>query len=118
MRQEPIGRMMIRFPFCTALVSGQDGGLCRAALYQNFNYIFYAANMILFILFIDFNYIFILNMIDLLSVLPFEPIENYDSGSIFYIFFIIFIIIFKIIPAFVPISWGFVRDFFYFNFLF
>lgn len=86
MRQEPIGRMMIRFPFCAALVSGQGGGLCAMAPYQNFNYIFYAANMILFILFIDFNYVFIINMIDLLSILPHEPIEDCDNSSIFLYF--------------------------------
>ena len=50
MRQEPIGRMIIRFPFCAALVSGQGGGLCAMAPYQNFNYIFYAARAILVIL--------------------------------------------------------------------
>ena len=95
MRQEPIGRMMIRFPFCAALVSGQGGGLYDAAPYQNFNYIFYAANMILFILFIDFNYIFIINMIDLLSVLSLEPIEDYDNGSIFYIFLLFLLLFLK-----------------------
>ena len=79
MRQEPIGRMMIRFPFCAALVSGQGGGLYGMAPYQNFNYIFYAAKWFLFGIFMYFNYILMKNMINLLSVLPYEPIEDYDK---------------------------------------
>lgn len=49
------------------------------APYQNFNYIFYAAKWFLFGIFMYFNYILMKNMINLLSVLPYEPIEDYDK---------------------------------------
>ena len=74
------------------------------------------------VFFIYFNYILMIKIINLLSVLPHDPIEDCDNGSIFYIFLLFLLLFFKIISAFVPISWGFVRDFFililFFNFIF
>lgn len=61
------------------------------AAYQNLNYISYAAIVIFnYNSFIYLDNDFMINMIILSSVLPYESIDNCDNGRHFFIFFIVF----------------------------